>query len=102
MHFFADMGGFILQTSDWAPFPINAKQLHYLVIHGYLPYPEITKDEIKDRSKIDAVLRAITVLQTLWFVMNSLARVDQNLARTTFELTTIGFIYYTLDTHLCW
>ena len=100
--FFADMGGFVLQPPDWVPFPVNAKQLHYLVDKGYIPYPPTTKAEIKDRNKIDALLRGITVLQTLWFVMNTLARVVQHLAVTTFELTTVGFIFCTLGTHVCW
>ena len=100
--FFADMGGFVLQPPDWIPFPVNAKQLHYLVDKGYVPYPAITRAEIKDRNKSDALLRGITVLQTLWFVTNTLARVIQQLDVTTFELTTVGFIFCTLGTHLCW
>ena len=100
--FFADMGGFTLHTPDWVPFPINAKQLHYLVVRGHLPWPLITKKEIKDRNKVDALLRAITVLQTLWFIANCLGRFVQDLTIATFELTTIGFIFCTLGTHVCW
>ena len=36
--FFADMGGFQLQTPDWVPFPINAKQAHYLVMNDHIPF----------------------------------------------------------------
>ena len=100
--FFADMGGFILKTRDWVPFPINARQLHYLVEKDYLPYPTITRAQIKDRNKVDGLLRAITVFQTLWFLLNCLARAGQHIALTTFELTTVGFVFCTFGTFLCW
>ena len=100
--FFADMGGFILQSPDFVPFPVNAKQVHYLISQGYLMFPTISKRQIEDRNKADALLRAITVLQTLWFVINSVARWIQHLDVTTFELTTLGFIFCTLGTHVCW
>ena len=37
--FYADMGGFILHTKDWVPFPIDAKQLYYLVTEGHVKFP---------------------------------------------------------------
>ena len=54
--FFADMGGFVLQTPDWVSFPIDAKQLHYLVTKGYVADPEATEDTIRDRNKIGGFL----------------------------------------------
>lgn len=38
--FFADMGVIRLRSPDFPSFPINAKQLHYLVDKGYIEYPE--------------------------------------------------------------
>lgn len=58
--FFADMGGFLLQTSDCRPFPLDAKQLHYMVSHGYLKYPELAKAAIDDKDKADGVARYAT------------------------------------------
>jgi hypothetical protein len=55
--FFADMGGFILQTPGWKPFPLDAKQLHYMVSKGYLKYPQIDKEAIDDKDKADGVAR---------------------------------------------
>lgn len=51
--FFADMGGFMLHTPDFPPFPIDAKQTHYLVESGYIPFPRMIKKDIKDRDKVD-------------------------------------------------
>jgi len=100
--FFADMGGFVLHPRDWTPFPIDAKQLHYLVVKGYLPYPAINKRVIADRNKIDGLVRFITVGQTLWFIANCITRSIQHLAITTLELTTVAFIFCTLGTSFCW
>jgi hypothetical protein len=47
--FFADMGGFVLRTADGLAFPIDAKQLHYLVTEGYIGLPRLDKRMIADR-----------------------------------------------------
>ncbi|KAK4993829.1 hypothetical protein LTR50_000042 [Elasticomyces elasticus] len=79
------MGGFVLYSPSWTPFPVDAKQLHYLVMKGYVPYPKLTKEAIDDRNKVDTALRVVT-----------------RLALTTLELTTAGFIFCTLVTTYCW
>jgi hypothetical protein len=62
--FLADMGGIILETPDCPPFPISSKQLHYLVTHkrngngdNYLPFPDISLADIKDKNKADGLAR---------------------------------------------
>ena len=55
--FFTDMGGFLLQTSDFPPIPIDARQLYYLVKKGHLEYPLITEESIDDRNKADGLTR---------------------------------------------
>ena len=63
--FFADMGAIHLRVSDAESgqvmkFPINAKQLHFLVVNEYIKYPkEITKDTIRDKNKSDGLARYI-------------------------------------------
>jgi len=49
------MGGFVLDSPDYPRFPVNAEQLHYLVKHGYVDFPDITKADIKDLSKTDSL-----------------------------------------------
>lgn len=56
--YFADIGGIHLQFPGWKSFPANAKQLHYLVANGHIPYPSIvTLDMIKDKNKTDGLSR---------------------------------------------
>ena len=100
--FFADMGGFILYTKDWTPFPINAKQLHYLVVEGYVAFPALDKRVIADKNKADGLLRLITIIQIFWFVVNVIGRAAQHLAITCVELTTAAFILCSLGITFCW
>ena len=46
--------------------------------------------------------RLITVAQTLYFLVTTLARIAQGLAITTLELTVVGFIFCTLLSSICW
>ena len=55
--FYADMGGISVQPISWKRFPVNAKQLHYLVEHKYMEYPAIPVDDIKARGKADRTAR---------------------------------------------
>lgn len=55
--FYADMGGIHVQHRAWKRFPVNAKQLHYLVTRGHMAYPEITLKEIEARGKTDGFAR---------------------------------------------
>ena len=100
--FFADMGGFVLHTADQVSFPIDAKQLHYLITEGHVAFPSLDKRIIADKNKVDSLLRAITLCQTLWFVVNVSGRAAQHLAITCGELTTAAFIICTVGTTYCW
>ncbi|PSK46123.1 hypothetical protein B9Z65_5091 [Elsinoe australis] len=100
--FFADAGGFVLHTSDFVPFPLNAQQLHYLVTRGYLKMPSTSKKDIADKNKVDTILRLITLWQILWFSLNMLLRAIEGLHITTLELTTLAFILCSFGSFLCW
>jgi hypothetical protein len=100
--FFADMGGFVLKTPDWVPFPIDAKQLHYLVTKEYVAYPDATEDTIRDRNKVDGSLRIITFCQITWFLIVTIARAVQHLEITGGDLTVVAYIIVTLITAFCW
>ena len=107
--FFANQGGFVLHpqlssTEEWPPFPLDANQIHYLVTNDYIPYSavDIELEVIKDKNKVDVLLRLLTVCQILWYLVGLLARIVQHLAITILELSTIGFIFCTLGTYYFW
>jgi hypothetical protein len=105
--FFANMGGVHLEFRDrkiagLSSFPMDCEQLLYLVQHKYMALPEISEDDINDRNKTDGLARAITIVQTLWFMTNLFGRIAQGLFVTTMELTTLGFVFLMSCCSICW
>ncbi|KAF2251459.1 hypothetical protein BU26DRAFT_530281 [Trematosphaeria pertusa] len=90
--FFADMGGFVFHARDGDPFPLNATQLLWLVRHGHVEYPNITRKEVWDRSKQDTFTKIITAFQVGYLILQCTARAIQNLAITTLELNAVAIV----------
>jgi hypothetical protein len=83
--YFADMGGLVLQTPGWKQFPINGKQLHYLITNGpkgennkstgemYLDYPEdLNIGAINDRNNWDGLSRCVAPIILIPITVNYL------------------------------
>ena len=100
--FYANMGGFVLQPSDCPAFPINSKQLHWLIKRGYVDYPTMTAKEVWDKSKADGFQKSLTCLQTGWFIIQIVGRAIQHLPITTLEITTLSFVLCTLVMFTQW
>lgn len=100
--FYANMGGFVLQARDSAPFPIHGLHLIYLLKEGYLDLPEITSEEISDKSKANVLAKALVCLQTGWFVVQCFGRLAQSLPLTTLELVTISYVWCTWAIYAQW
>jgi hypothetical protein len=100
--FFADMGGVLLHCPDFPPFPINAYQLNNLIAKGHVAYPEISQKEIWDKNKADGFARLVTLLQIIWFTVQCIGRAVQHLTITTLELSTLSFIFCTVNTLYFW
>lgn len=100
--FFADMRGFVLHTADSTKFPLNASQLHWLVRHRYVEYPEISKRELWDKSKQDTFTKVITAFQVTYLIIQCCARAAQGLAITTVELNALAIVVCSLMTSYAW
>ncbi|KAF2476621.1 uncharacterized protein BDR25DRAFT_252761 [Lindgomyces ingoldianus] len=106
--FFADMGGIHLQLpnaqlDEPKSFPINAKQLHFLVTNRYIPFPgNITLDTIRDKNKSDGLARFICFIQMFWFTLSTVSRPIKGYATTTLEITTLAYIVCALATMFFW
>jgi hypothetical protein len=65
-----------------------------------LAYLSPSEAELKDRGKADVLAKVITLIQTLWFVAQCIARGGQHLPLTEIEVVTLAyttvnvFIYY--------
>ena len=100
--YYANMGGFVLQPRDSAPFPIHGLHLIYLLEEGYVNLPEITSEEISDKSKANLLAKALVCLQTGWFVVQCFGRLGQDLPLTTLELVTISYVWCTWAIYAQW
>lgn len=94
-NYYANMGGFVLETRDSAPFPIHGLHLIYLSEEGNLDLPKITSEEISDKSKANLLAKALVCLQTGWFVVQCFGRLAQGLPPTTLELVAISYVWCT-------
>src|SRR6266511_4806458 len=65
-----------------------------------ISFPMITTTEIHDKARGDFLSKAIVILQSLWFIIQCVARGKQGLALTELELVTValaslnGVMYY--------
>ncbi|KIV95671.1 hypothetical protein PV10_03295 [Exophiala mesophila] len=100
--FFVDMGGILLQPKDSTPFVINSRQLVYLVQNKYLEYPNITAEEIWDKSKADTLSKILTLTQASWLLCQLLGRAILRLPTSTLELSAGAIVFCTFGTFICW
>ncbi|KAK0276512.1 hypothetical protein LTR35_010375 [Friedmanniomyces endolithicus] len=96
------MGSVHVHPPGGKSFPVNAKQLHYLVEREYMEYPAIEKRDIEAQGKVDVLARIITAMQALNFLVTIIARFATRLEVTTLELTVLANICCTLVTTLVW
>jgi hypothetical protein len=98
--FFLIMGGFTLHARGKPLRVLEWKDLEALARAGRIDWPNITEEEIKDRSKGDYLSKGIVVLQTTWFIIQIISRAASRLSITELEVVTlafstlIGVIYY--------
>ena len=100
--FFANMGGFVLVCSDCSPFRVNSKHLHWLITRGYIQCPEVSDQELWDKSKQDTVAKLITCFQAAYLIVQCIGRAIQGLAMTTLELSTMAIVVCSIMTSICW
>ncbi|KAK3302913.1 uncharacterized protein B0T15DRAFT_568666 [Chaetomium strumarium] len=79
--FYANAGGFVLQTPDFPPFPTNATSIHHLCSQKRIELPDISRDNVWDRSKADHFAKCVALTQ-----------VGQQLTVTPLEVFTVAFV----------
>ncbi|KAJ9616754.1 hypothetical protein H2200_000473 [Cladophialophora chaetospira] len=102
--FYAEMGGYrIVPPTDGNPtYTFRARELIWLAEHDVLIIPEVTSEELHDRSNADYLIKGIALTQSTWFMLQLCARVNQHLPITTLELATVAFIGCTGMMYFFW
>ena len=78
---------------------VRPLQLHNIPI-SILKIITPTEDELKDKGKSDALTKFIVLLQTLWFVIQCIARGIQHLPITELEIVTLAYAMELLRLHI--
>ncbi|KAJ7572520.1 hypothetical protein C8J56DRAFT_1175015 [Mycena floridula] len=62
----------------------------------------VNEEDIKDKSKGDALSKGLALLQVLWFIAQCIARQIQRLPNTTLEIATIAFAALNIFIWILW
>lgn len=100
--FYAEMGGFVLEDPHFPPFPVTTSQICYLVQNQYMDMPDITREEIQDKSKADGAVKVLAFFQTGWVLLEIIARAAQGLPITLLELETCAIVVCSLFSFYFW
>ncbi|KAK0199184.1 hypothetical protein DFS33DRAFT_1388942 [Desarmillaria ectypa] len=96
--FVISMGGFYDKRNE------KLIRLHSLELNPRLAdyVKRVDVLSIQDRSKGDALSKAISTLQISWFIVGCLARAHQDLPITLLELTALAFALLSIITYVIW
>ncbi|KZW01081.1 hypothetical protein EXIGLDRAFT_719474 [Exidia glandulosa HHB12029] len=108
--FYAVMGGFVIETAPgepFLPFPTSRvvlmrRGLLYLMQHAPELIPDVSEDDIEDRSKAGTLSKALLCLQVAVFCLNCVARWNQHMPLSLFEITTLAHALCALTVYALW
>ncbi|ESK87557.1 hypothetical protein Moror_2006 [Moniliophthora roreri MCA 2997] len=90
------------ECSETAPSELAKRYsclLEYLLARGHI---RMTQDEIRDKGHADALTKTIALVQTLWFILQCVARVIQGLEVTALEVVVFAFAVLNFITYFLW
>ena len=90
----------IPQEDEKPLYPLQEDQLRNC--DGYESFIMPTKVEIKDRGKSDWLAKSLVLLQTLWFVMQCIARAIKHLPVTHLEIITLAYAAMNFAIYTFW
>ncbi|KAI0062757.1 hypothetical protein BV25DRAFT_1915884 [Artomyces pyxidatus] len=98
--FFIIMGGFHYYENGVPKHPLSRWDVAELVRTGDLVPP--TEGEIRGWSQGDALSKTLAVVQTLWFVVQCIARAIEGLPITQIEIMTLAYTTITVAMYVAW
>ncbi|KAF8998818.1 hypothetical protein BDQ17DRAFT_1502277 [Cyathus striatus] len=98
---FLQMGGFHLRSKEYTGV-LDPKKFNVFLKKQKISFPNITKEEIQDKSKADGLAKIVLIVQTLWFVIQCIGRHAQGLPLAQLEVATLAIISSTSMLSLMW
>lgn len=109
--FYAIMGGFAFDTNNakvkflpngLSRLTLHPKALIYLADHAPHLIPDLSVQDIRDKSKADGLAKLIVCFQALWFCVQCIVRVAQGQAISFLELNTFAHALCALLIYALW
>ncbi|KIJ63939.1 hypothetical protein HYDPIDRAFT_112418 [Hydnomerulius pinastri MD-312] len=98
--FFVNMGGFHGCRDGKPVRPLGGDEVEELVKAGELIPP--TETEIKGLGQADVLSKGFTIIQTLWFIIQCIARRVDGLPITQLEVMTLAYTTITIAMYAFW
>lgn len=83
--------------ATWA---LSSMQMLYAYNSGIIPLPNVSAEDLNDRSKGDALVKGLAILQIIWLVIQMITRASQNLAITQLEISVLALAVCALFTYI--
>lgn len=104
------MGGFVFDTTDDEPFlrdsqaqmTLTPEGVAFVMQHTPELIPNLSKEEILDKSKADRLSKTMSCLQAAWFCLQIAARAAQHLPVSLLELTTLAHAFCMFVAYILW
>ena len=93
-----NVNSFIPNENDIPLHPLSINALR----DGEFEYTMPTEKEIKDRGKSNWLAKALVLVQTMWFVMQCIARGIRHLPVTELEIVTLAYATMSFGIYLFW
>ncbi|KAJ7127439.1 hypothetical protein C8R43DRAFT_897457 [Mycena crocata] len=97
--FFISMGGFV---SRGRHNPIVTDEQLQEHLNFIADIRAVEEEDIKDKSKGDALSKGVALIQGLWFTAQCLARIHQHLPISELEVTTLAFAVVNIFIYALW
>ncbi|KAK7442063.1 hypothetical protein VKT23_016339 [Stygiomarasmius scandens] len=111
--FYACMGGFAFDLGsstkhdtflpeNQTRVTLTAAGVKFLMKYSPEIVPDISREDIMDKSKADGLAKLLVCLQAIWFCVQFIARVQQNLPFSLLELNTFAHAVCVLVSYYLW
>ncbi|OQE37967.1 hypothetical protein PENCOP_c009G03525 [Penicillium coprophilum] len=95
-------GGLALQTQDGWIYVLRRSDMQLFIQAGIIEDVDFHDRDVEDRAKSDSLGKIFTVIQTVWFLVNMIARWANALPVAPIELATVAYIACGLLMYATW
>ncbi|XMA07858.1 hypothetical protein WAI453_000649 [Rhynchosporium graminicola] len=108
--FWASMGGIAIKPSSNEPFipnrirsiTLSASGVSLLLKTSPHLLPDISLEEVKDKSKASSITKLLACLQASWFCLSTITRFAQHLSVSMLEVNSFAHALCTLAVYVLW